>query len=497
VTGDGRPDEGHRVKGAGRMPAARTSPVRRRLLLGAAAGAAAALALPATAAAHGLVGRQDLPIPRWLFAWGAATVLVVSFVGLAALWPKPRLQEPEEREVLRVPGILEPICGAIGIALFGLVVYSGLAGNQTATANLAPTFIYVLFWVGIPFLSLLFGDVFRAFNPWRALARGVSWVAGRLGSGGLPEALTYPERLGRWPAAIGILAFTWVELVYVDRNDPSALAVLALAYAAVQLVGMSLYGIETWTRRADAFAVYFEFFSRLSPLHWRDRVLAVRRPLQGVVGITPVPGTVALLAVMIGSTSFDGFSQGETWSSIAPELQKAFLDIGLGTEAALQLAFTVGLVGVVLIVAALYRLGVAGMHTVGEGHSTPELSRRFVHTLVPIALAYVVAHYFSLLVYNGQATAYLASDPLGDGSDLFGTGSATIDYGIISATGIWYVQVGALVIGHVAGLVLAHDRAIALYRDARKATRSQYWMLAVMVCFTSLGLWLLSAANAD
>ena len=111
-----------------------------------------------------------------------------------------------------------------------------------------------------------------------------------------------------------------------------------------------------------------------------------------------------------------------------------------------------------------------------------------------IALAYVVAHYFSLLIYQGQATAYLASDPLGRGSDLFGTASTTIDYGVISATGIWYVQVGALVAGHVSGLILAHDRAVAMYRSPRQATRSQYWMLAVMVGFTSLGLWLLSAA---
>jgi len=456
----------------------------------------AALALPQAASAHGLVGRQDLPIPRWLFAWAAATVLVASFVGLATLWPKPRLQELQERVVARLPAILDVGCGVIGVAAFGLTIYAGLAGNQTGTANLAPTVIYVLFWVGIPFASALFGDVFRPFNPWRAIARGVSWLAGRMArQDSLPDALPYPARLGRWPAVIGILIFAWVELVYVDKTDPSQLAIMAIAYAAVQLVGMSLYGIETWESRGDAFAVYFNLFARLSPLDWRGRKLAVRRPLEGVVGLTPVAGTVALLSTMIGTTSFDGFSQGSTWSSIAPHLQSFFLDIGFNAEHALELAMTVGLLTMVLIVAGLYRLGVAGMHTVGEGHTTSELAGRFAHTLVPIALAYVIAHYFSLLVYNGQATAYLASDPLGDGSDLFGTGSATIDYSVISATGIWYVQVGALVLGHVCGLILAHDRAIAMYRSARDATRSQYWMLAVMVSFTSLGLWLLSAAN--
>ncbi len=105
-----------------------------------------------------------------------------------------------------------------------------------------------------------------------------------------------------------------------------------------------------------------------------------------------------------------------------------------------------------------------------------------------------MAHYFSLLAYQGQAIAYLASDPLGRGSDLFGTAGSAIDYTWIGATGIWYVQVAALLAGHIAGLVLAHDRALARFADAKVATRSQYWMLAVMVTYTCLGLWLLSAA---
>jgi hypothetical protein len=146
-------------------------------------------------------------------------------------------------------------------------------------------------------------------------------------------------------------------------------------------------------------------------------------------------------------------------------------------------------------VAGVYWLGVRGMTTVGGGHSTRELATRFAHTLIPIAFAYAVAHYFSLLVYQGQSAAYLISDPLGDGSDIFGTASSSIDYGVISGRTIWYVQVGALVLGHVSGLILAHDRALTVYRRMRDATRSQYWMLVVMVGFTSLGLWLLSAVR--
>jgi hypothetical protein len=201
--------------------------------------------------------------------------------------------------------------------------------------------------------------------------------------------------------------------------------------------------------------------------------------------------------VMIGTTSFDGLSQGDLWtgtSGIAPELQSRFVDVGFSAATALQITFTIGLLSMVGLVAALYRLGVVGMGTIGGGRDPAELSRRFAHSLIPIALAYVVAHYFSLLVYQGQALASLASDPLGDGSDLFGTAGANIDYTVMGATSIWYVQVGALVLGHAAGLTLAHDRALIVFRRVRDATRSQYWMLAVMVAFTSLGLWLLSAS---
>jgi hypothetical protein len=455
---------------------------------------ALALALPASASAHGLVGKQDLPIPRWLFAWAAAVVLVASFVGLAVLWAQPRLQQVTERRRVSLARALEILCGAIGIAAFAFVVYAGFAGTQAATANLLPTVIYVVFWVGIPFASALFGDVFRAFNPWLAIGKATGWVAGRVGGDAAPEPLPYPERLGRWPAVAGVLIFAWVELVYANKDDPSQLAIMALAYAAFQLVGMSLYGVEPWSKRGDAFGVYFGMFARISPLHWRDRALFTRPLLAGAPPLTPVAGTVALLCTMIGTTSFDGFSQGKTWNSIVPHLQDFFGDLGLNAEHALEWAGTVGIVVMCCLIGLLYRLGVLGMQTVGKRRPAGQLAGAFAHTLIPIALAYVVAHYFSLLAYQGQAMASLISDPLGDGSNLLGTATDTINYTWISATGIWYVQVAALVLGHVAGLALAHDRALALYAKARDATRSQYWMLAVMVAFTSLGLWLLSAA---
>ena len=458
----------------------------------------ASLLLPAGAGAHGISQRADLPIPEWLFAWGAALVLLASFVALAVLWPRPVLAGVGERLLVRAPRALEVVAGAAGVAAFAAVVYAGLAGNQTATANLAPTAIFVALWVGVPCASVLLGDVFAAVNPWRATARACGWIALRLAGGRLPQPLAYPERLGRWPAAAGIVAFAWVELVYSHRDDPSHLAVLALAYAAAMLVGTSFFGERAWTRNADPLAVAFGLFALLAPLRWSDGRAHLRPPLCGAIRMPQLPGAAAVVLALIGTTTFDGFSQGGLWtgeSGLLQRLTDALDSLGLGREAAIQGAGTIGLLAVLLVVAGLYLLGVAGIRTLDRGRTMGELARAFAHSLVPIAFAYLLAHYFSLLVFQGQALGYLISDPLGEGSDLFGTAAWTIDYAVVGANAIWYVQVGTLVAGHVGGLVLAHDRALELWSDPRRATRSQYWMLLVMITFTCLGLWLLSAAS--
>ncbi len=464
--------------------------------------AAGALALvPAPAEAHGLVGRTDLPIPEWLFAWAAAVVLIVSFVALAVLWPKPRFDRDDWRPLpARFGRVLtsrpvELLCGAVGAGLLGVVVWSGLAGTQSATANFAPTFIYVVFWLGLVAASVLFGDVFRAFNPWRAIARAVAGTATAVARAPLPAPLPYPKWLGRWPAAAGILAFAWMELAAANGDVPENLAIAALIYSAVTFVGMALYGIEPWLDRGEAFSVYFNLFSRISIFERRGREIGVRAPLSGLARLDPASGTVPLLAVMIGSVTFDGGAEGSLWSSLAPDIASFFEGLGLSPERALELTFGFGLVVTVVLVYGFYRLGIAGARSVGGKLGTVELSRAFVHSLVPIALVYAAAHYFTLLLFQGQAVAFLSSDPLGKGWDLFGTAGQAIDYGVIGATTTWYVQVGVVVAGHVSALTLAHDRALQLYDDARLAVRSQYWMLAIMVGFTTLALWLLSQAN--
>ncbi len=202
------------------------------------------------------------------------------------------------------------------------------------------------------------------------------------------------------------------------------------------------------------------------------------------------------MCTAIGITAFDGASEGQTWANAEALLQKLFSQIaGIATSTSLQLTQIFGLLATIAMVGGFYTLGVSGMRSIERKYEPAILRKLFAHSLVPLSLGYVIAHYFSLVTFQGQATGRLVSDPLGNGTDYFGTASAVVNYNVISATHIWYIQVGALIAGHVAGLVLAHDKALVIFNDAREALRSQYWMLVVMVGFTSLGLWLLSQAN--
>jgi hypothetical protein len=457
-----------------------------------------ALAMPAAAAAHGgPIQRNPLPIDEIYFAWGAAAVLVVSFAALALLWPEPKLEDPPWRPlplglgaVLGSRGV-EILCGAIGVLLLAVVVVAGYIGPDSASDNLAPTFIMITFWVGLVIASILFGDVFRAFNPWRAIGRATGALVGRRA----PARRPYPERLGRWPAALGLLMFTWIELVGGWADTPSTLVTAVVGYTVVTLAAQSVWGVDSWMRRGEAFSVYFNLLSRISPIETRDRVVGLRPPLTGLPRLDPAPGTVAFVMVMIGTVTYDGLSQGALWGSIEPELQDFFTSFGMAVEGALELAGTIGLVGSVLLIAGFYALGMEGARSVGGGLSAAQLRMTFVHSLVPIAAVYVIAHYLTYLLYEGQAIQYLAADPFGQGWDLFGTASAAIDFSLIGEHATWYLRVGLVVVGHVAALALAHDRALTTYGHAKEAVRSQYWMLSIMVGFTMLALWLLYQAG--
>jgi hypothetical protein len=458
--------------------------------------------------AHALVAREDLPVPTWLFAWGASIVLIISFFALSVGWRTPRLETDRRRPLgaglsralLGLPAQIA--CGLVGVFLLGVAVYAGLRGTEASDRNFALTFLFVTAWLGFPLFSVFLGDVFRPFNPWRAVGRVAGGAFTAL-AGQRPAHLRYPEALGRWPAAIGLIAVVWLEIVYGASGgvavglDPHSAAVAALLYSGYTLAMMALFGTEQWCRTGEVFSVYFGMFARLGCFAAQDGRLVARRPLAAATSWATVPGSLAVVVASIATTSFDGAQEGAFKGAMESTFEW-LVDGGSGLTAALRLTDTLFIALCFAGVGLVYLIGVRGMASVPGAPPFAKLRAGFAHTLIPIALAYLVAHYFSLFVFQEQAQfTYLLSDPLGTGTtDLFGTASSGIDFQLLSANAIWYVQVGALVVGHVIGLTLAHDRAVAYWGDYRQAGRSQYWMLAVMVAFTCFGLYLLSVANA-
>jgi hypothetical protein len=434
------------------------------------------------AAAHGIGGRLDLPVPIWLFVYGAAAAVIVSFVALGVLWKQPRLEEDPPGRPLPawMQGVLtgplpDAVVRTISLVAFLVVIVAAGSGQDSAALNLAPVFVFVWFWVGLAFVHALLGNWWAALSPWDTIARAL-WI-------GESPRRDYPRALGAWPAALLLLGFLWLELVYPDAASPRALFVAILVYTAITLGGMVVFGREAWNRNGEAFAVYFGMLSRLAPLaRDRERRVVLRAPLAGLPTLRPRPGLVAFVMVVIGSTTFDGFTGTALWQSWTGTLTGG-ADVAAGTAG---LVGAIALVGVAYALAMLAASGVAGI----PWHP---LSVRFVHSLVPIAFAYVSAHYFSFLVLEGQAGVALLSDPLGAGWNLFGTAGWTVNLALISAVAIWYVQVGAIVAGHVAGVILAHDRSLAAFRGGH-ALRTQYALLAIMVMFTVGGLLILSGA---
>ncbi|KAB8192660.1 hypothetical protein FH608_024530 [Nonomuraea phyllanthi] len=398
--------------------------------------------------AHGVGARSDLPIPLFYAYAGAVAALVVSFLALGLLWADSRFRGDRAGRVipLRLPA------WPVRVLTLLLALYTiGWLAAGPAERNAGPYLVYVLFWVGLVPASLLFGPVWRALSPFRLLP-------GR-------ARRPLPPRLGYWPAAAGLLAFTWMELVAPEPAAPVTLLVFLALYGAVQVAGTLAYG-HAWLERGDPFEVYSTLIGHLSPIGRRangDRVL--RSPFDGLDAIEPAPGLVATVCVLLGGTAYDGFSTTPAWVAA---LQSGPLGrTGLGT-----LGLLAAVAGVALLYAAC--LGTAGLIGGARG-----LTARFAHSLVPVATGYLIAHYFSLLVIEGRHGLLLAVGV-----------PAEADQNAVAPGTIATVQVLAIIVGHVVGVVAAHDRSVRLLPPAR-AVSGQIPLFVLMVGYTIGGLTLL------
>ncbi len=440
------------------------------------------LAATTPALAHGIGGRTDLPVPRWLFVFGAGTALIISFVALSTLWTEPRfedrptrLAQPSWIQSTLTNHTVEWTIRILTMLLFTVVAMAS-ARRVSDTETIGPVVVYAWFWVGLAIAHSLFGNLWATISPFDTIGRLVTFDAEDE-----PPPRRYPQAWGKWPAAVLLFGFVWVELVQPFRSFPGHLGLLVVVYALIQIAGVRAFGRRAWIENGEAFAVYFGLISGMAPVTRDGNGRVVFRPfLSGLAQITPQPGLLAVIMVALGSTTFDGISRTSFWITSTA-----------GLNGVVRIAVsTAGLLAVIGLVTVAYTVAMRAATSVVGGHWHP-LAVRFAHSLVPIVLAYVVAHYFSFLVLEGQLALVRLSDPLGLGWDLFGTSDWIINLALVSPTAIWYVQVAAIVIGHVGGVVLAHDRAIAMF-DREAAVRTQYALLAVMILFTASGLLILS-----
>ncbi|MGV0605885.1 hypothetical protein [Mycolicibacterium sp. XJ1904] len=430
--------------------------------------------------AHGLGGSTDLPIPFTYAVVGAAWALTFTFAVVAFAWKKPQFDPANS--VRPLPPWVTAVVDApvtrwvLGLGGLGFAVWVGVAavlGPQDAR-NPLPGVFYVLLWVGLVAVSLIIGPVWRAISPARTVLRLL---------GGRSLRLTYPAWLGYWPAAFGLFAFVWLELASPDPGSLDAIRIWLLIYLVVTLVGALVCG-ERWCTRADPFEMYSVVASRLSPFR-RDpgtgRV-AIGNPFDHLPSIPVRPGLVVVIAVLLGSTAFDSFSAMPEWRN--------FVDDHSSSTLTATLIKTAGLATFAAVVAATFWL--ASIATGGvDRDRRRQLPGLMAHSLIPIVIGYVFAHYLTYLVERGQQTIILLADPLARGWNLLWLQDAEVSYFLSQHPAVLAtLKVGFVLAGHVAGVVAAHDRALRLLPSAHQLT-GQLAMMLVMVGYTFTGLYLL------
>jgi hypothetical protein len=439
--------------------------------------------------AHGIGGSKDLPIPLELTIAGAVAALTVSFTVLAIAWRTPRYDEgvPGRPAPRRLAVVVDSrawflALRGLGMLAFAYTVMVAVLGEDTLINPFFGIF-YVLLWVGFVPLSLLFGPVYKAISPVRTIN---SLFARLTGSDPDRGVFTYPEWLGHWPAALGLYAFVWMELVYPFATELGPVRLWCAAYVAAMLLGGALFGSRFY-EMADPFEVYSTLVGRLSVWGRRGEQLVVRSPLANLAGTPVRAGLVAVAAVLFGSTAFDSFKDSTRWVKF---IQGDFVAEHSG---ATQLATNAGLLGFVLAVGLIFTLGTM-LTGVGPDQARRALPGQFAHSIVPIVVGYVFAHYLTYLLEVGEQTLIQMSDPFSDGSNWFGTANWTPSYFFsYHPTMLATIKVVAVVVGHVLGVISAHDRAIHLLPRKHQLT-GQLPLLVAMIAFTVGGLYLLFSA---
>ena len=479
--------------------------------------------------AHGFGERYDLPLPLWLYVSGGGIVVFSSFLAIGFFL--------QNREIIshyptkKIVGILngsrriqQGMLGILGLASAGilvLVIISGFIGTQIPSENFSPTFVWIIWWTGMAYFSAVFGNFWAFLNPWYVLFSFFERLYRLVSRGGeISLKVPYPTQIGCWPAIILYLSFAWFELVYPESAIPVRLSQFILVYSGITLIGMFLFGKEMWSRNGDPFSLCFGLIGKIAPVEarvsdpqickectaqcqWSDGVCIncstcyfMASPIDREILFRPfgagllqsekvsVP-TMIFVIVVLSSVSFDGFTSTFLW-------QLVFSGV-YGIIPNVTVTGTIGLVGFSVVFLAVY-LFFSALMSAATSWRMPILAvgTAFIYSLIPIALAYHLAHYFSYLLIQGQLIFPLASDPFGFGWNLFNSGDFVINIAIVNAKFAWITALISIISGHVIAIYVAHVIAMRVFTERVQALRSQYPMVVLMVGYTMLSLWTLA-----
>ena len=457
---------------------------------------------PTDAIAHAFGGRYDLPLPIGFYLFAAGTAVAVTFLILTVIGRPRSSPEPMEYPLVSDWGFGEMLAGlvlpvrilGVGIFLFALSV--AFFGDPSPTRNFATLIVWVIWWVGFALFTAFVGNIWNALNPWSAL---FSWT--RMADFVAPRVL--PDWIGAWPAVLLFLGFAWAEMIGDFGDDPRRLGWLILAYSAMTWLGMALYGRQVWLDRVDPFHRFFTLLGRFGfmgrSIEDPGAFAVVRLPAQGLLGDPPrdFSGVVFVMAVL-ATVTFDGFSETPLWVDLlqwlaeSAEVRPLLLVAVQADIEPLTAIKTLGLLAAPLIVTGFYVLTCWISARLAGSLTTMQLVRGFAHTLLPIAIAYHLAHYFSYLALAGQYAIPLISDPFGLGWNVFGTRDHVIDVSVMNAKAVWYLAITSVISGHVISVVLAHYEALRQFPNDDQAIRSQAPITILMIGFTMASLWILA-----
>lgn len=451
-----------------------------------------AILAPALALAHGFGQRIDLPVPLYLYMFGGGVLVALSFIllGFFSSSLSQRLHEYPRLDLMRYRWFRVSASRAALLPLKMLLVAillsalaSGIWGNQNPAFNLLPTTVWILFAIGVTFFSAFIGNIWAVINPFKTLYEWGETLFRKIGFSWSPQPL--PETRGVWIAFGLFFAFRWIENVSLMSSDPQLLAVFILCYAFVSFLGMALFGKDEWLRKGDPFSVFFSFLSRFSITEVKDAAVYLRPPAVGLLHQSASLSETMFILLMLSSVAADGVLT----TPIFQNLFTTLLGVGLPWFA-VGTAGLAGLFGV--FVAVYYAFSFLTKTIVRDSSTTLDVARRFIYALLPIAIAYEVAHYISIFVVEGQRVLYLISDPFDRGWNIFGTADYQISYTALNLKLLWNVQVGLIVIGHIIAVLVAHALAERYFKDKRNALISQYPMLLLMIFYSCLSLWIMA-----